>query len=181
MTPILIALAALAVALVAARSAAQAGSRLTTQEAAIRRLEANLTDSDQRVRTLQQMLALQASGRPLDPEVVEEGRLYDELDAGAAQALLQSEPQTKVLDVRTEGEVTGGHIPGALWVPVEEIEQRYREVPKEGRILVFCAAGARSAAACEFLTSRGWTNLSNVVGGMSSWRGDTQTGRPGSS
>ena len=72
----------------------------------------------------------------------------------------------------------GGHVPGALWIPVDQIETRAREVPRDGRVLVVCAAGGRSASACDFLSSRGWTNLTNVLGGMSAYPGSQVSGRP---
>jgi rhodanese-related sulfurtransferase len=37
--------------------------------------------------------------------------------------------------------------------------------------LIYCAGGGRSAAACEFLASKGYTNLHNLEGGFGAWQG----------
>lgn len=76
-----------------------------------------------------------------------------------------------LLDVRTPGETAGGIIPGAILIPMQEIQARMGEIP-EGPLLVYCHVGARSAAVCEFLASQGRTELYNLEGGISSWTGE---------
>ena len=70
------------------------------------------------------------------------------------------------VDVRSPEEFATGHMPGALNIPVEEIEQRWRELEpfRQGRIVVYCRTGRRSARAIEFLTQRGFTRLENGGG-----------------
>jgi len=78
----------------------------------------------------------------------------------------------RVVDVRTPQETAAGMIPGALRIPVDEIEQRMKELPRDGRrTLVYCAGGSRSAAACEFLSRQGYEELYNLEGGFQSWSG----------
>ena len=63
-------------------------------------------------------------------------------------------------------------IPGAQVVPVEELEARAREIARLGRpLLVYCAMGARSAAACEFLSHQGHEGLLNLADGFQGWTG----------
>lgn len=181
MLTVAIALAAVAllVAIAALKSAGALRSRLEQAEAAVRRGDSIAADADARARRLEQFVLRLADGAPIDREMVEEGRLFDEIDAERARALVeQASPDLHVVDVRTEAEVAGGHIAGAKWIPLDELEQRASEVPRGGRVLVFCAIGARSAAACDYLTGRGWKNVTNVAGGMSSWKGPVETGRP---
>ena len=182
MTPFALALAAIAalIALLALRSAGALRGRVEALEAGHRRLAAEAEDAELRARRLEQFLALLARGRTVDPEMIEEGRLYDEIAADDARRLIEDDPPDglAVLDVRTEQEVSGGHIEGAIWIPIDQIDARSREVPKEGRVLVFCAAGGRSAAACDLLSGHGWGNVSNVIGGMSAYPGKTITGTP---
>ena len=78
-----------------------------------------------------------------------------------------------LLDVRTPPEVAAGYLPGAILIPMDQIERRLEEIPRpEGRpLLVYCEAGVRSAAVCEFLAKEGWEDLCNLSGGISSWTG----------
>lgn len=169
---------ALVTAVSAFKIASGLGARLEQAEAAARRADSNAADHDARARRLEQFVKLLASGGRVDPEMVEEGRLFDEIDADQARRLLEDDAGVAVVDVRSDQEVAGGHIKGASWIPLDQLEQRYREVPKKGRVLVFCAVGGRSAAACDYLTGRGWTNVTNVVGGMSAWKGPVEMGTP---
>lgn len=72
-----------------------------------------------------------------------------------------------VLDVRNPAEYVEGHVPGAVLLPLGELEQRWQEVP-EGDVLVICRTGARSARAVEALNGAGRTTV-NVAGGISAW------------
>ena len=50
-----------------------------------------------------------------------------------------------------------------------------KEIPRDGKpTLLYCAAGGRSAAACELLSSLGYVGLINLQGGFSSWSGPTE-------
>ncbi len=133
-----------------------------------------------RLDRVERWLRMLADGKPVTGEMIEEGRLYPEISSDEAQRWIEVErrPGLLVIDVRTPPEVEGGHIEGMKWIPMDELEERAREVPRDRPVLVFCAAGGRSAAACDFLTSRGHANVVNVVGGMSAWRGRVKTGKP---
>ncbi|HEX9638398.1 MAG TPA: rhodanese-like domain-containing protein [Acidobacteriota bacterium] len=106
------------------------------------------------------------------------GQKYLELSAAEALQWIQSNPgQGRVLDVRTPLEFEGGHVPGALHIPVDQIEQRCREVPSGSqRLFVVCMGGTRSAVACEILADKGYDNLVNIEDGMSAWRGPIEQG-----
>lgn len=176
---VLLAVFAVIVAFLALKAALSAASGKVQMEAAMSRAESRISEAEQRAARVETFLKRMASGKSVDEEMIDEGRLFDEIDSSAAQKLVEANaPGLVVVDVRTEQEVTGGHIAGAVWIPVDQLEQRAREVPKEGKVLVFCAAGGRSAAACDYLSSRGWSNVVNVVGGMSAYRGKTASGVP---
>ena len=68
-----------------------------------------------------------------------------------------------VLDVRTPEEYVEGHVPGAVLLPLQELQERWQEVP-EGDVLVICKSGARSATAVRALNGAGRTTT-NVAGG----------------
>ena len=72
-----------------------------------------------------------------------------------------------VLDVRTPEEYAEGHVPGAVLLPLQELQERWEEVP-EGDVLVICKSGARSMTAAKALNGAGRTTT-NVAGGTMAW------------
>ena len=74
-----------------------------------------------------------------------------------------------LLDVRSPGEFAGGHIDGAVSIPVQELGSRVNELgEKTGQIVVYCQSGNRSAMAKRLLESNGFTNVHDM-GGISQW------------
>ncbi|MBP8244119.1 MAG: rhodanese-like domain-containing protein [Chitinophagaceae bacterium] len=82
------------------------------------------------------------------------------------------------LDVRTPEEFNGtaaekfGAIKGAINIPVQELEQRIKELDayRNKKIVVYCSHSNRSPMASYLLTENGFTNISNMLGGMSVWQ-----------
>ena len=82
------------------------------------------------------------------------------------------QPGVQVLDVRTTGEFQSGHIQNAFqanWNDSKEFQERIQHLDKTKTVYVYCQAGARSAAAQNFLIEKGY-NVVNLEGGMSSWK-----------
>lgn len=122
-------------------------------------------------------VAALAAGEAPSSDSIVRGVPYRDVSAAEALGLWERTPGLVVLDVRTPGEYASGHIPGARLVPVDELEARVRELPpSETTMLVTCAAGGRSAVACDLLGHRGYTRLLNLVGGMGAWSGPCETG-----
>ena len=162
---------ALAVALFAWMKAGASTARIDELERELRRrTDGAAEELRNELRVQRELLATVAEGGRLSREQVLEGRLWS--DASVQQALALAQGGARVLDVRTPGETAGGVIPGALLIPVDQLEARVRELPKDGKpLLVCCAGGSRSAAACEFLSQQGYSGLHNLEGGMNSWSG----------
>jgi len=76
-----------------------------------------------------------------------------------------------MLDVRTAEEYAQGHIKGAILIPVQVLETRLAEVPKNKQVYVYCHSGTRSARAATMLAKHGFSNIENVVGGIEAWKG----------
>ncbi len=123
------------------------------------------------VSALRRQLAATVAGHPPSTEQILEGRLWRDVEGAEAAALLDA-GELHVLDVRTPQEAAQGMLPGAHLIPVDELEARQGELPKDGKpMLIYCAAGGRSAAACEFLSRTGRDGLLNLAGGYGSWPG----------
>lgn len=73
-----------------------------------------------------------------------------------------------VFDVRRPEEYEAGHVPGAVLLPLDQLNDRWEEIPEGTEVLVICATGARSGRAVEALNQTGRTTL-NVAGGTKGW------------
>ena len=95
---------------------------------------------------------------------------YMNITAQEAKALMDSEENYIILDVRTPEEYAQGHIPGAVLIPDTEIELlAEKELPdKDQLLLVYCRSGRRSKLASEALVKLGYTNIKEF-GGIIDW------------
>ncbi|CAN5763670.1 MAG: rhodanese-like domain-containing protein [Iamia sp.] len=73
-----------------------------------------------------------------------------------------------VIDVREPDEYTGGHVPGAVPIPLGEVADRADEVPADRTVYLVCAKGGRSMRAAEHLAGLG-RDVVNVGGGTTAW------------
>ncbi|MHB8629113.1 MAG: rhodanese-like domain-containing protein [Aggregatilineales bacterium] len=71
-------------------------------------------------------------------------------------------------DIRTPEEFAGGHIHGAVNIPLDVLESRLSEVPTDQPIVVYCRSGNRSAQASQILAQAGHTNIYDM-GGLNDW------------
>ncbi len=84
--------------------------------------------------------------------------------------LLQEDPDTRILDVRTGAEFESVHIPGSFNVPLDLLAEHVRDVADlEHPVVLVCQSGGRATTAQEKLNSAGKTNLRVLEGGMGSW------------
>ena len=76
-----------------------------------------------------------------------------------------------ILDVRSRGEFSGGHLENAVNIPVQEIQQRYQELTDytNENILIYCATGNRSTVAAKILIDNGFTRIYNMRSGIYVW------------
>ncbi len=96
---------------------------------------------------------------------------HHDLEPTDAQQLLQQDPEIRLLDVRTQPEHQSHRLPGATLVPVQELAQRLGELDPQQRWFVYCEHGVRSVVACQILTSNGFSDVTNIRGGMAHWAG----------
>ncbi len=75
-----------------------------------------------------------------------------------------------IVDVRSTSEYGQGHVPGAQSIPLQELESRADQLPREGDIYLICAVGGRSHRAATFLAAQGFQNPINILGGSRAWR-----------
>lgn len=94
------------------------------------------------------------------------------INAESAKKLIEK-GGVKILDVRTPEEFKGGHLKGAVLIPVSEINQRIGELSsvKDSELLVYCHSGGRSSSASQILRGQGFTKVHNLQGGVTAWSG----------
>jgi len=137
-----------------------------------REIEELRADLDRGLGVTRAHLAAVAADEPPERDVILRGAPWRDVEPAEALALYEKTPGLFVLDVRTPAEYASGHIPDAHLIPVDELEDRLRELPpKDSVMLVHCAVGGRSTAACQTLGLHGYTRLLNLVGGMHTWPG----------
>lgn len=94
----------------------------------------------------------------------------NEIDAAALHDLVVGDPGTTVVDVRETGEYLGGHVPGAVSLPLSELGGRADELASmRAPVYLVCESGDRSAQAAQWLAAQGY-DVVNVAGGTSAWR-----------
>ena len=74
-----------------------------------------------------------------------------------------------LVDVREPYEYEIARIPGAVLIPLGEVERRSEELPDDKEIILQCRSGVRSAQALGILQAKGLTNLANLKGGILAW------------
>jgi len=98
--------------------------------------------------------------------------------AGTEEAIAQG---AQTIDVRSAGEYQLGHIPGAVNVPIEQVEAQAASWDKNALYLVYCATGARSQTAVEIMRGLGFTNIRHFNAGLVAWSGQLEKGAASSS
>lgn len=74
-----------------------------------------------------------------------------------------------LIDVREADEFALCHIEAARLIPMNSIPTRLAEIPQDVPVLIHCHHGGRSMKVTHFLRSKGYTQVSNVKGGIDAW------------
>jgi len=92
-------------------------------------------------------------------------------------ARMAADKQNVILDVRTPGEFSAGHIAGAVNLDYNapDFQEKAAALDKSKTYLVHCAVGGRSVRACEKLSHLDFPNLYNLPGGFKAW---AKAGKP---
>lgn len=110
-------------------------------------------------------LALAACGAGEDPTLTPPAAAAGVRAVPAPEAAaLIGRSGTVVLDVRTPAEFAGGHVAGARNLDVSSADflQRLSTLDREGRYVVYCRSGNRSAAAAAQMRSQGFTDVADA-------------------
>lgn len=90
------------------------------------------------------------------------------LTVPAASAAMSESVQ--FLDIRNPGELDAGGIPGAINIPLPQLEDRYTELDPDRPVVIYCAGGWRSSVAASSLRRHGFADVSDILGGFGAWQ-----------
>lgn len=93
-----------------------------------------------------------------------------EVTVQEVQAMQQKQEPTVLLDVREPNEWNLGHLPQATHIPRGMLEGLVEaQVPRDAKVVIYCASGSRSALAADTLKQMGYGNVSSMAGGFRGW------------
>ena len=73
------------------------------------------------------------------------------------------------LDVRSQEEWDQFHIAKSILIPLDQLQNRLTEIPKDQDIVVVCLSGHRSLSGTTILQQAGFTHVSCLSGGLQAW------------
>ncbi len=115
-----------------------------------------------------------------ETRLAEMDRLLDALHAGSGEPVTTAElrerlatSETILLDVRPTDEYAAGHLPGALSIPIDELDARLEELPRDVDVVAYCRGPycALSGSAVTLLMRRGRT-ARRLRQGVPDWRSE---------
>ncbi|NLJ94382.1 MAG: rhodanese-like domain-containing protein [Clostridiaceae bacterium] len=93
-----------------------------------------------------------------------------------ADKIMQHLPEkSHLIDVRSKSEYDGGHVPGAILLPLENIDTEIEisEINQDDIIIVYCFSGARSHSAANLLRELGYKVVLDA-GGILNYTGELE-------
>lgn len=91
---------------------------------------------------------------------------FKETPASEHAALIAAGVQ--VVDVREPEETAAASLPGTIFIPLGQLPDRFGELDAKRPVAFLCRSGGRSGKAAEFLVAQGFSDVTNLVGGMMS-------------
>ena len=99
--------------------------------------------------------------------------MFSEITPSSLKEKLENQNQVHLLDVREAGELELAKITDypLVHIPLNQLPERYRELPEGEEIIIICRSGNRSGQACQYLSGLGYKCV-NLAGGMLRWAAD---------
>ncbi|WP_047872071.1 rhodanese-like domain-containing protein [Nocardiopsis sp. RV163] len=93
------------------------------------------------------------------------------IDVRAVRALLETDPRALIVDVRTPAEYESSHIPGAVNLPLDQVDAHLERIASGagGRLVLVCRSGNRAGRCRNALAGAGMEDAVVMEGGMNAW------------
>jgi len=96
--------------------------------------------------------------------------MVTEIDPTEVARKLKSTPDRVVLlDVRERFERQVAVIQPSMHIPMNDIPDRVKEIPRDRELIVYCHIGSRSMMVAGYLEGRGFASVANLSGGIDAW------------
>jgi adenylyltransferase/sulfurtransferase len=93
----------------------------------------------------------------------------DDISVETLKKMRDAKEDFILVDVRNPDEFEISVIEGSVKLPLPDLPQRFKELPKDKLLVLHCKMGSRSMRALKFLRSQGYTKVKNVAGGINAW------------
>ena len=103
-----------------------------------------------------------------------DNRGFKHITVAELGAMLQ-QGDLRLVDVRTDAEVSRGKIPQGISLPLHLLPLRLNEMDKDAVTIFYCQTGGRSGQAAAFAAANGFAEVYNLQGGITAW---AQAGLP---
>ena len=88
-------------------------------------------------------------------------------------AKITAKDEFTLIDCREKGEWDEGHINEAIFMPMSNFQEEAKKLDnKDAAIVIQCRTGRRSMGMCQFLEAQGYTDITNLEGGIMEWMDD---------
>jgi rhodanese-related sulfurtransferase len=93
-----------------------------------------------------------------------------EVTPADVRAMVDRGENVAIVDVREDREWNLGHLPRALHMSRGTLEGKMEQaIPRDRKVVLYCASGNRSALAADMLQQMGYTDVASMAGGISKW------------
>ncbi len=94
------------------------------------------------------------------------------IEAEDLKKALDEKSDVVIIDVRTPGEFSKGHIKGSINLPVSDVAANIEKTisAKDKTIILYCLSGSRSVFAVDMLVKLGYSNVFDLKSGLLAWR-----------
>jgi|SRR5690625_335551 len=109
-----------------------------------------------------------------DAEQKEENKHPHVVNNEELKKVIDENDKATIIDVREQAEYFFNHIPGAVSVPLNDLDKHIDNFNKTDELYIVCRSGNRSDLVAQKLTEKGFENVKNVVPGMNDWKYETK-------
>jgi phage shock protein E len=97
--------------------------------------------------------------------------VYQDVSVKEARKIIENQSNVVIFDVRNHSEYDLGHLYAAILLPTFLLENGSIPIQDyiNNKIIVYCKAGSRSTEACQILVEQGFTEVYNMIGGITAW------------